>query len=188
MPADVVDQHLAERQHDELAERTGGAGNAKRHAALFRWKGAADHAKNNTEATARQGQTDQHAGTETEVGAARRICHPQQAQRVNHGAGDHHAGGAEAVGNHAGEGLRDTVDQILQRHRKRERLTVPFQIHRHRQQEQAEAVTGAECDGECDAAGQQNNGRRAPVFALDGWGGHGQVYRIGDLRRRDGTD
>ena len=79
--------------------------------------------------------------------------------------------GAVAVGEHAGERLRRAPDQVLDRHRQRERLAAPAQVGAHRLQEEAEAVADAHRQGEDQAAADEHGGGRAPVGAASS-GGH----------------
>ena len=82
---------------------------------------------------------------------------------VGEGAGDQGARRAVLVGDHAGEGARDAVDQILDREREGERLPRPAEIQRHRLQVQAEAVPRSERDREYDPAAQEHGDRGSPA-------------------------
>ena len=154
--------------NDELAERAGGTGDAERYAALFHRERAADDTVDDAETAARERDTDYYSRAQVEFPAGRRIRHQHQPERVEQSTAGHHASGAEFVGDHAGERLRDAVDQVLNGERKRERLAVPAEIDGHRLQKKAETVTRAECHGERHAAAQQNHGGGAPVSCCCG--------------------
>src|SRR5262249_13540191 len=110
-------------------------------------------------------------GAYAEVPASLRVCHQCEPQRVAERAGDEGARRAILVGDHAREGTRETVDQVLDRERDGEGLPRPAQLERHGLQVQPEAVSRAEREREDDAAAQQDDERRPPIGLRNGRGG-----------------
>ncbi|MNH18840.1 hypothetical protein D3C79_785610 [compost metagenome] len=139
-PAQPLDQAEGARQHGELAERTGSAGNAHGHAALLRRHGTPDHAEDDRERGAGQADADQQAGTQRQRPGRVGHAHQHQPGSVENTANDHHPRRAHAVGQGAGERLRQPPDQVLQGNGEGEHLTPPAEVRAHRRQEQAEAV------------------------------------------------
>ena len=82
LPAVVLDQHVADRREEELAERTGGGARAERHRPpLFRQQ-LAEGAEHEIERTARQAEADQHAAADLQHAGRRRIGHDHEARGV----------------------------------------------------------------------------------------------------------
>ena len=106
---------------------------------------------------------DENAGAQHEAGGALRLGHQQQAQRVEDGAAEHELSGAEAVGNQSHDGLRQAPDEVLHGDGQGEDLASPAALHGHGLQEQAEAVTDAQRDGDGESAAGENELRRAPA-------------------------
>lgn len=113
-PAQPLDKAESARQHCELAERTGSAGNAHGHAALFRRHSTPDHAEDDRERGAGQTDTDQQAGTQRQRPGRVGHAHQHQPGSVENTANDHHPRRTHAVGQGAGERLRQPPDQVLQ--------------------------------------------------------------------------
>ncbi len=90
--------------------------------------------------------------------------HQHQADRVRNRARSHHACRAELVGDHAGQRLRKTVKQVLQRDGEGEHFAADTEIERHRLEIKAEAVARAQHNGHREAAARNDDGGRAPVF------------------------
>jgi hypothetical protein len=63
---------------------------------------------------------------------------------VQHAADQHHLRRTEAVGQRAGERLRQAPDQVLQGDGEGKHFTPPAELGTHRRQEQAEAVPHAQ--------------------------------------------
>ena len=70
---------------------------------------------------------------------------------------------AVLVGDHAGEGAREPVDQVLEREGDGERLPRPAEVLRHRLQVESEGMPDAEGERQDDAAAQQHDDRRPPA-------------------------
>ena len=163
VPADARQQPLRERQHRELAERAGGRRDAERHAPFFGREPASKHARDDAERDARQARADQHAGRQHEEPRRGGVGHQREPARVQEPAAEHHARRAEAVGDHAGERLREAPDQILHGDRQREGLASPAHFGRDRLQEEPEAVPDAHRERQDEAAADENDRGSAPI-------------------------
>ena len=81
MPAERIDQHVADGREQELAERAGGRAGAERHRPPFLRQELAEGAEHQIERAARQAEADQHAGAELQHAGRGRIGHDHEAQR-----------------------------------------------------------------------------------------------------------
>jgi len=70
--------------------------------------------------------------------------HQHQPGRIEQRPADQHAGGAEAVGHHAGQGLGHAPYEVLRCDRKGKGLARPAALHGHGQQEKALHVPDAQ--------------------------------------------
>ncbi len=103
LPAVGGDQHLADRQHSELAEGAASAGDAECQAAPLGGRVAADDAHDDGEGGAGQAKADQHAGREIESQRRGGIGHQNQPDDIEHGGAEHRAPGAVTVGERPGK-------------------------------------------------------------------------------------
>ena len=158
-PAEPADQPQRAGQHGELAERTGGAGDAHAHAAFFRRHRAPDHAEDHRERGAGQSDTDQQTGTQGQ--GHRRVgqAHEHQTQGVQDAADQHHFRRAKAVGQGAGERLRQAPDQVLQGDGEGKDFTPPAELGTHRRQKQPEAMSHAQGQRQNQRTPQQTPNR-----------------------------
>ena len=117
LPVDGPNEPGTKRNHQELAERTAGRGDAQRDAAPFRRECAADDAQNDAEAHAADAESDEQPGAEVQHqgrGRKRHQCQPSGIQQP--GEGDHPAA-ALLVRPRAEERLGQPPNQIGQRER-----------------------------------------------------------------------
>ena len=80
-------------------------------------------------------------------------------------AGDDHAAGAVAVGDHAGEHGADAPDQVGDRHGRGERLAADAELLGHRRQVEPHHLPQAHGDADDEAGAQDDEPQRAGVRA-----------------------
>ncbi len=163
LPAELADQRVLDRQHQELAERAGCRRHAHRPRSLLRCDIASDDAEHDRIRRPRLRHAEHHAGAAGEAGDRRRHRHQRQPAAVEQAADDQHAPGAEAVGDHARERAGEAPHQVLHREREGEVLARPAAIHRHRLQPQPETVADAHRQRHDRGAAQQHLRHRQPA-------------------------
>jgi hypothetical protein len=108
------------RNHRELAERAGRAGDAERESALFGSKSAADHPEHDAVTGAGEPESEQQPNAQRKLDTGAGQGHEHEAERVQRGASRQYPPDAETVGDHARKRLRSAPDEILQRDCERE--------------------------------------------------------------------
>ncbi len=165
LPAEIVDQAHAERREQELPERTRRGAGAERGRTPVRRQKLAERRDDHVERAAGDADTDQHAGGEIEHPGRRGVRHHEQAEGVEQRADDDDAGGAETIGESAGERLRRAGNQGLHGGREREHLAAPTVRVGERREKEAERRARPEADHGDQAAAGDDDGRGAPVSA-----------------------
>jgi hypothetical protein len=161
-----MNQRLASGQHRELAERAAGAGDADREAALLRREGARDDPEHHAEPGAGQAEADEQTRGKVEAERIGGMRHGEEAHAIGEPARDQHAPRTVAIGDRAGERHGASPHQVLQRDGEGERFAPPAEIHRHRPQEETEALPRAEREHQDQPATDENHRGRAPAHAL----------------------
>jgi hypothetical protein len=138
---------------------------ANRDAAFLGGKGARHDGEHDAEAGAGKPEPHQEPGRDVERERGGRLRHRHEAQRVGEAPHREHASRAEAIGDRAREGHRESPYQVLQRDREGEDFPAPSQVDRHRAQEEAKALPRAEGQQENDSTAREHHGRCAPVGA-----------------------
>ena len=144
LPAVGRQERLADRRQEELAERAHGRGDAERDRPALRRHASPDRRQDHAEPGPAQAQTDQDFGAEIQLGRAAGGRHQVDTDDVEQAAADDGARRAPLVRDRADERLRQSPEQVLDRHREREHFAAPAEIEAHRLQEQAEARADAE--------------------------------------------
>ena len=172
MPAERIDQDVADRREQELTERARRGAGAEGHRAPVFGQELAEGAEHEIERAARQAEADQHAGAEMQHARRRRIGHDHEPERIEERAGAQHARRPEPVGDRAGEGLAQAPEQVLHRDGEAERVAAPAVLGRDRDLKQARRGARPEGDERDGAARRDDQLRRDAGGRGDG---HGEV-------------
>ena len=157
LPSDHAQEQRRKRRGHEHAGRGGGGAKAKHEAALLRGDDFAQRDDHHRERAGAGSDPDDHARGDKDGGVDHGAAQ-EEPKRRHHRAKPEHAGGAMAVGDHAGEGLGQAPAQGLDCHRQRKHLASPSKLLRHRAQEYAEGGGKAEAD-EGDETARNDSGR-----------------------------
>ena len=160
MPAERIDQHVADGREQELTEGARRRAGAEGHGAPFRRQELAEGAEHQVERAAGQTEADQHAGADMQNPGGGGIGHDDEAERIEKRARAEHAEGAEPVGDRTGEGLADAPQQVLDRDGEAEGVAAPAIFRDHRQLEQARRGARAESDEGDQTAREDDDFRR----------------------------
>ena len=164
LPAIGLEEQLARRHEEELAHGTRRRTQAEGPGAPVRRHHAAEGREHDGEGRAGDAEADEEPEGESERRRRAGKGDEKDAHGVDHGARRQHPGGAVSVGQRAGEGLRHAPHQVLDGDGEREHLAAPFERSRHRIEPQPEAGTHPEIEEGNQAAGENDQRRRTPVF------------------------
>jgi hypothetical protein len=162
MPAEGFDQGAADGREQELAERAGGGAGAEGEGPPALRQELAEGADHQVERAAGEAEADQHPGAQMEHSGRRGVGHDDEAERVEEGARAQDAGGAEAVGDGAREGLADAPQEVLEGDGEPEDVASPAELGRHRHLEQTGRGARPEADQRDQATGEDDELGRDP--------------------------
>jgi hypothetical protein len=172
LPAEGVDEALADRRKGKLAEGRGGGGDAEDQRPLFGWHRTPEGRHDDAERTDGNSDARHHAGGQGHDAGIRREGHAEHAEGVDGRTRRNRAAGADAVCEGAGEGLGNAPGQVLDGHGHAPAFACQAQVTGHRQREEAEAGADAIADRRDNAAG--NDQHKQGDCGAEGGRGHGE--------------
>ena len=166
LPAGVVDQRDAKRRKQELAERAGRRPHAERDRPPACRQELGKGADHDAERTTAEAEPNQHAGRQMKLKRRFGIGHPHDAADVEQSSPDQHPGGAEAIGERAGERLAGAPQQHFDRQRQREHVAAPAVGGGHRRQKKSEGRARPKADQRDQTSANEDDEWGAPGSEL----------------------